>query len=123
MKEILKKKLNLLVHLAKIDGKFDHSEKLVLQEMLREAGVSGFDMDVVSNLNLNSFQDHVSGEEILFWALKMIMADGVIHSDEAAYCKSLAIKLKYRPEAIDHFSNKELPPLEEFAEKINEWRA
>lgn len=121
MKETVRKKLNLLVHLAKIDGKFDHTERAVLHEMLKESGISGFDMDVQSPVNLDSFKDSISGKEILYWALRMIKADGIIHSDESAYCKSLAIKLKYRPEAVDHFSSGELPTLEKFKSELDKW--
>lgn len=120
MNEIIRKKLNLLVHLAKIDGKFDQTEVAVLQDMLRESGISGFDMEPAP-VNLNSFQDEISGKEILYWALKMIKADGVIHSDEAAYCKSLAIKLSFRPDAIDHFSQVDLPTLQDFKDQMNNW--
>jgi hypothetical protein len=40
MTEVVRKKMNLLIHLAQIDGQFDESEKKVLESLLTEAGIA-----------------------------------------------------------------------------------
>jgi tellurite resistance protein len=105
MKEVVRKKLNLLVHLAKIDGQFDQSEKEVLAALLEEAGLSAQELEQYeAPVNLNDFSSSPSKADVLYWALRMIKADGIIHADEAAYCKALAIKLNYKQEVVDHFT-------------------
>ncbi|NOS55195.1 MAG: TerB family tellurite resistance protein [Cyclobacteriaceae bacterium] len=105
MKEVIRKKLNLLVHLAKIDGQFDQSEKEVLAALLEEAGLSAQELEQhAAPVNLNDFGNSPSKADVLYWALRMIKADGIIHADEAAYCKALAIKLNYKQEIVDYFT-------------------
>ena len=105
MKEVVRKKLNLLVHLAKIDGQFDQSEKEVLAALLDEAGLTAQELEQYEvPVNLNDFKNSPARADILYWALRIIKADGIIHADEAAYCKALAIKLNYQQEIVDHFT-------------------
>lgn len=109
MEEVIRKKLNLLVHLAKIDGKFDDTEKEVLKSLLQEAGIQHEPWQATSEtVYLNDFTGSPSRADILYWALRIIKADGLIHPDEAAYCKALAVKLNYKAAIVDHFSSHEL---------------
>ncbi len=109
MDEVTRKKLNLLVHLAKIDGRFDETEKEVFNSLLSETGLSSSIMtDKVLPIDLNDFKEVPTKTDILYWSLRIIKADGIIHPDEAAYCKALAVKLNYKPEVVDHFTINEL---------------
>ncbi len=109
MEEVIRKKLNLLVHLATIDGKFDETEKDVLKSLLAEAGLNNHAIQEAAHpVNLNDFKDAPTRADILYWALRIIKADGQIHADEAAYCKALAVKLNYKADIVDHFTKHEL---------------
>lgn len=58
MEEVIHKKLNLLVHLAKIDGKFDDTEKEVLESLLQQAGIQHEPWQATSEtVNLNDLAD------------------------------------------------------------------
>ncbi|GCC52344.1 hypothetical protein SanaruYs_25810 [Chryseotalea sanaruensis] len=109
MDDVTRKKLNLLVHLAKIDGRFDETEKEVLANLLSDAGLSdSLVTDKVLPVDLNDFKEVPTKTDILYWALRIIKADGIIHPDEAAYCKALAVKLNYKSEVVDYFTNHDL---------------
>lgn len=115
MNEIIRKKLNLLVHLANIDGDFDQTEHEVLESMIKEAG--GRKLDTINSsekFNLNDLGNRIDKPDILYWALRMIKADGIIHPDESAYCKALAVKLNYKPEVIDFFTREDLGDRKDF---------
>jgi uncharacterized membrane protein YebE (DUF533 family) len=122
MNSLLKKKINLLVHLAKADGHLDESEKKLIQEILFEAGEK---TDVDWTRSVSSALDDASEihdrEKVLHWALRLIKVDGVLHADEIAYCKALTIKLKFKPELIDYFAHAELPQLTEFTKAVAEF--
>ena len=123
MNEILRKKLNLLVHLANVDGNFEESEREVLTSMLKEAGEPNMKYsESVGHVGLDDFTDSkISKHDILYWALRLIKADGIIHADEAAYCKALAVKLNYKPEVVDFFVTNELGSRQEFKKKSLEF--
>jgi hypothetical protein len=119
--DITKKKLNLLVHLAKIDGRYDASEKKVLQEMLAENRISGFDEHRASAVLPSEFQDELKREEILYWTIKMITADNIVHSDELAYSKALAINLGFKPGLVDFLLQEPITTLELFTARVQDW--
>lgn len=123
MNEILRKKLNLLVHLANVDGSFENSEREVLVSMLKETGEPNMKYpESVGHVELDDFSDSkISKHDILYWALRLIKADGIIHADEAAYCKALAVKLNYKPEVVDFFVSNELGNRQEFKKKSLEF--
>jgi hypothetical protein len=82
------KENNLLVHLARIDGKLDVSEQDMLQQLVKEYQVTDFEWKNKNEVDLNDYKNVPSKSEILFLALRMIRADGIIHPDEAAYCST-----------------------------------
>lgn len=116
MDEVIRKKINLLIHLAKIDGKFDESEKEVLNSLLVETGLSQVINENTQPVNLNDFKEMPKKPDLLYWSLRIIKADGVIHPDEAAYCKAVAMKLNFKPEVVDHFSVHDLGSRLDFIE-------
>lgn len=124
MQELIQKKLNLLVHLAQIDGHFAQTERDVITKMLEEAG---WNEDAIQNAvqpsSLKDFENDHRLSDVLYWALRLIKADGEIHSDEASYCKALALKLKFKPEVIDYYASRELGSREEFRKNISQFSA
>jgi uncharacterized tellurite resistance protein B-like protein len=121
MDALTRKKINLLVHLARIDGQLDVSEQDMLHQLLKDHEIAELDWKNKSRINLDDYKNVPSKSEILFLALRMIRADGIIHPDEVAYCKALAIKLDFNPEIIDHYSHGEFPTLIDFKNQINRW--
>ena len=115
MDDYLRKKINLLVHLARVDGKFDKSEHEVMLTLLKEYGIEDAAYENFAEpIYPNDFVNTRKNADVLFWALRLIKADGEIHSDEASYCKALAVKLKYAPEIVEYFSNRDLGTKESF---------
>lgn len=101
MDTLLHKRLNLLIHLAKVDGKFDQSERKLLVGLLHEHGLEESYLEKHGGPDLANAAELPDKKELFFWALKLIQADGIIHADERAYCKTIAIKLGYAPQLVD----------------------
>lgn len=122
MDALLRKKVNLLVHLAKIDGKLDQSEQDMLVQILKEHQIEEFDWNAKTTVDLNDFKNAPSKAEVLYLALRMVRADGIIHPDEVAYCKALSIKLDFDPVIIDRYTDHELPALLVFKQEIRQFQ-
>ena len=123
MNELARKKLNLLVHLANLDGSFENTEREVLLSMLKDMGEEHTQYpEQVDPVDLNDFSDpKIRRHELLYWAMRLIKADGIIHPDEAAYCKALAVRLNFKPEVVDYFCSHELGNRLEFKKKSLEF--
>jgi uncharacterized tellurite resistance protein B-like protein len=121
MDALTRKKINLLVHLARIDGQLDVSEQDMLRQLIKDHQITDFDWKNKTAIDLNDYKNVPSKSEILFLALRMIRADGIIHPDEAAYCKALAIKLDFIPDVVDHYSQGEFPNLVDFTNQMSRW--
>lgn len=110
------RKLNLLAHLARVDGRYDRTEHKLLVGLLRRYGmqeseVSDFEENPTDTGDFRSIRDRI---DLLYWSLRMMMADGVIHPNETSYCTTLASKLGIRPQMIDWFVEHQPVSLEEF---------
>ena len=116
MNKLIKKKVNLLLHLAKIDGKFDQSEKQLLLDILKEKGLGETSVQDLQTepFDLNTVSELDGETELFYWVLRMIKADQYLHPDEVAYSKALALKLKIKPEIVDFYSNREIPNFADF---------
>jgi tellurite resistance protein len=121
MNEVVRKKLNLLVHLANLDGKFDQTERDVLSSMLKEAGTA---IDQFSEngkpILLSDYDNGVDKIDVLYWAIRLIKADGKIHPDELAFCKALALKLGFNLSVLDVLVSEPILSKAEFEEKISQ---
>lgn len=121
MNGIIKKKLNLLVHLARVDGHFHKSER----DMILNLVGNSKEIDQMSSTadplaDIDTLRDK---EEIFYLALKLVQADGVITEEELAFCRRLAGKLGFRETAADRFVRSPLPSMAEFVEDLSTWRA
>ena len=123
MQPVIHKKLNLLVHLAKIDGNYEKSEKKIIQALAQKAGLKLDDYESGTPISLDDFADVKDKADVMYWALRVIKADGVIHPDEVAYCKALALKLNYKAEVVDHFSKHDLAAPEDFKAIVSTFEA
>lgn len=109
MNDIIRKKLNILVHLAKVDGKFHDSERRLLKEFMIENDLDANDFKLVSGDSKKiTFEADEDKKEILFLSLKLIQADEVIHDKEIEYCKNLANNLGYSSAIVEKFARVKL---------------
>jgi uncharacterized tellurite resistance protein B-like protein len=122
MDQLLRKKINLLVHLANADGNFDVSEKAFIKDLLTEKGVDHKQLDAFVAGSLEDMHTIVDKEQALYWALQLVKADGVIHIDELAFCKAIAFRLKFLPEVVDEYVMKDLPEFAVFKKIVDPYR-
>jgi hypothetical protein len=110
----------LLVHLAKVDNQFERSERVVLSELLRDHGLDESYLEIHKQepVDIRLISELPGKAELFYWVMRMIKADNYLHPDELAYSKLLAIKLKFKPEAVDYFGNVEMPEFPEFEEEM-----
>ena len=102
-----KRKLNLLIHLARVDGKFHHAEKALIREFVKEKGFEAADFQLLQETEerFQDLQDIDDKKEVLYLAIKLMQADDVIDRKEMAFCKELALKLGYKPAFVDIFAD------------------
>lgn len=124
MNRMLSKKINLLLHLANIDGHFADSEKSLLQTILQEKGLeqSYLHEHKVEVVDLEGIKDLTYKPELLYWALKLIHADGRLHPAEIAYSKIIVHQLGFKPEVIGFFSANPLKSLAEFEQEVKPYQ-
>jgi len=118
MNVLEKRKLNLLVHLAKVDGRFEKSEQELLKSFIQEKGLSASSTNGEYPIKFSDFTHSNEKIELLYWALRMIQVDEVIHEKELSFCRSLALKLNFKPGVIDRFAHNPLPSFEEFEREV-----
>jgi uncharacterized tellurite resistance protein B-like protein len=119
MNTLERKKLNLLVHLAKADGKFDKSERQLLKEFASEKGLNTTIVNQKEqSLEYSELTRSEERIELLFWALKLMHADNVLHEKELLFCKKLATKLSIKEEIVTRFDIGTLPSLDEFKREV-----
>ena len=124
MNKLLEKRINLLLHVANIDGKYDESEKRVLLDLLAENGLAPefVNRAAQSRLDLSDVHELPKKEELLFWIMTMIKADGHLHQDEIAFAKVIAIKLGFQPSAVDHFAKASTTDRTQFISDLRSFR-
>lgn len=122
MDQVLQKKINLLIHLANADGHMDVSERAFLKDLLTEKGIDHRNLDDFEKRGLEDVHTIVDKEQALYWALQLVKVDGIIHSDEVAFCKAVAFRLKFLPEVIDEYINKDLPDFTAFKKAVDPYR-
>ena len=126
MDDVNKKKLNLLTHLAKIDGDFHKSEQKLINEIIEQQGFNKEDFHLLDD-NVDALaiahEDLHEKEELLYLALKLIQADSIIDDTEVEFCQKLAVKLGYKPEVIDHYAHIILPDRDQFDKELDSWKA
>lgn len=119
MNEIDKRKLNLLVHLAKVDGRFVHSERKILEDFIKEKGLIAESLEKEEEpFHIDEYSHEDEKIELLYWALKVIQADDELHESEIRFCESLADKLNLDKNVVRHYFNKPVPEFEDFQREL-----
>jgi len=122
MNEVDKRKLNLLVHLAKVDGKYSKSERKLLQQFIAEKGLSydlleeGGDTD----FDKDSFTEVDTKIELLYWMIRTIQADHIVHEKELTVGCNLASKLNFKKEIVAYYANKPMGDYKLFQHEIKQ---
>jgi uncharacterized membrane protein YebE (DUF533 family) len=123
MNQALEKKINILIRLANADGHFDVTEKAFIKDLLIERGVDHKELqEVLAKDSLKDIHTIVDKEQALYWALQLAKVDGRLHTDEVAFCKTVAFRLKFLPEVVDAYQDKELPAFNVFKQEVNPFR-
>lgn len=123
MDQVLEKKINLLVRLANADGHFDVTEKAYIKDLLEERGVDHRELnEALAQDSLKDIHTIIDKEQALYWALQLTKADGIIHPAELAFCKAAAFRLKFLPEVIDAYTDRELPAFDVFKQEVDPYR-
>jgi uncharacterized tellurite resistance protein B-like protein len=120
---LLHKKLNILIHLAKSDGKFHDTERKLLHDLLEEHGFSPQELAKYETETLHENMGPVSEKaELIYWSIKLMQADGIIHADEVAYCKRVVGQLHYKEELVDRYAHTKLPTLNIFEKELDTFK-
>lgn len=124
MDNLLRKKINLLIHLAHVDGIFAATEKALLKSILEENGLGEQYLltHERSNIELDDLIKVNGKTELLYWCLKLIHADGELHPTELAYSRIVAIKLGFQLEVVDHFAGNLPSTFKEFKKQLSLFR-
>lgn len=123
MNKVLETKINILIRLANADGHFDVTEKAFIKDLLVERGIDHKELtEVLAKDSLKDIHTIVDKEQALYWALQLIKADGILHTDELAFCKAVAFRLKFLPEVVDAYKDKDLPDFTVFKQEIVPYR-
>ena len=120
MEGLIKKKLNALAQIARIDGQFADAEKQVLSEIAAQYGKEDSELkEIIDNPKPIEDIEDISEYhklEFMFVAIKIMRADGLIHESEVEFCKMLALKMRLEPSIVDDFSTVEHFNFDEFME-------
>lgn len=122
MDDVIKRKLNILIYLAKIDGKFHKSEKTLLMDFVKKLKMNPDEFkSLVENPEQLEPEKVQEKTQLMYLALKLIKADNDLDYREVDFCKNLAKTFDFKAEMVDHFSNIDLTK-EYFDEEIDAWR-
>ncbi|MBS1509032.1 MAG: TerB family tellurite resistance protein [Bacteroidetes bacterium] len=124
MNSLLVKKINLLLHLAHVDGRFAQSERNILVEILTENGLKESYLQEHQLVPID--YDEIGGieerAELLFWVLRLIAADNHFHPAEVLLAKRIAKQLNYQPDVIDFFRMHPIKTLVEFNNHLKDFQ-
>jgi uncharacterized tellurite resistance protein B-like protein len=118
--KLLHRKINLLIHLAHVDGKFDESEKELLRGILIENGLHAVYLEDhrAMGVDLKAIAEIPGKTELLYWVLKLIHADGQLHPAELEYSRVVARQLGFREEVIEQYSTNPIKTLVDFERDV-----
>lgn len=101
----IKKQLNILIQLAKIDSNFAHEEKSFIREFGRKFNINRNDLEEIehnpehySDVSTLSMDEKI---EVMYNAIKLAKVDRRILPNEIVYCQEIATKLGFRRSVID----------------------
>ena len=125
MEGLIKKKLNALAQIARIDGHFADSEKEVLYEIAKKYGKNDEELQhIIDNPTpLDDMTDlsEFHKLEFMYIAIKIMRADGLIYDSEVEFCKNLARKMNLNTDVVDDYSTVEELNFEAFMEEAKKY--
>lgn len=122
MDDMIKRKLNILIYLAKIDGKFHKSEKALLMDFVKKLKMNPDEFkSLVENPEQLEPEKVEEKAELMFLALKLIKVDNDLDYREVEFCKDLALKFGFKLDMVEHFTSMNLTK-EYFDKEVDKWR-
>ena len=101
---ILKKKINILIHLAGVDGHFDESERAFIYNICLRHGV---DLDLIGYLiaepePIEELENlpYETSIDYLTESILLMMVDGKVLPTEIKFCLDIGERLGFKREAI-----------------------
>ena len=105
MDVILRMQLNILVHLAQVDGEITEPELSLLKQIATQHGISDFELQQMIQYpkpieSLGALSNDLKFE-YLFSIVQLMNIDGDIDEREIHFCQNMAVRLGYYKEVID----------------------
>jgi uncharacterized tellurite resistance protein B-like protein len=105
MDVILKMQLNVLIHLAMVDGKVTAEEKAVLEGIAANHGVSQYELEEMIRYpkpieSLGALSNDLKFE-YLYSIVHLMNVDDDVDKREIHFCQNMALRLGYYKEVID----------------------
>lgn len=117
----LKRKLNILINLAKVDGKFHVTEKAMLMDLVKELRLNPKEFTMLEDNPVKMEPYKIKDRaEMMYLAFQLMNADEHLDEMELNFCMGLASQLGIKPSFVDEFAEKELSR-SEFDKEINNW--
>lgn len=131
MDVVLKMQLNVLIHLAMVDGEISKEEKKTLEAIASKHNVSPFQLEEMIQYpkpieSLGALSNDVKFE-YLYSIVDLMNIDDEIDQREIHFCQNMAVRLGYYKEVIDELwseilNNKDLRKnKEEIKKKIQKF--
>ena len=105
MDAILRKKINILIHLAGADGHFDDTERAFIYNICLRHGV---DLDTIGDLiaepeSIGSLGalSHATAVDYLTESILLMMVDGKVLPSEILFCQDMGLRLGFQKAAVD----------------------
>ncbi|MCB0503907.1 MAG: TerB family tellurite resistance protein [Cyclobacteriaceae bacterium] len=105
MDAVLRKKINILIHLAGADGHFDDSERAFIYNICLRHGV---DLETIGDLIANpepigslGALSHASAVDYLTESILLMLVDGKVLPSEILFCQEMGIHLGFPKLAVD----------------------
>jgi hypothetical protein len=110
MNIVLKKKISILIHLARVDNDFANIEKSFIEEICTRNGVSSYEFeqlvknpDPIGSLGALSYKQVV---EYMSESLSLMIIDNKIRKSEILLCEDIGLRLGFQKKSIDEIIEK-----------------
>lgn len=110
MNIVLKKKISILIHLARVDNDFANIEKSFIEDICIRNGVSSAEFeqlvrnpDPIASLGALSYKQVV---EYMSESLSLMIIDNKIRKSEILLCEDIGLRLGFQKKSIDQLIEK-----------------
>lgn len=105
MDAVLRKKINILIHLAGADGHFDDSERAFIYNICLRHGV---DLDTIGDLiaepeSIGSLGalSYATTVDYLTESILLMLVDGKVLPSEILFCQDMGLRLGFQKSTVD----------------------